>query len=75
MSKIELPEKVVQYLKLKQKREKVNKAVKAYYERKKNEGNPIKKKTKYYQDNDTAYKYKENAILAVKRLFGNCHLI
>ena len=75
MSKKELPETVVKYLKLKHKREMVNKAVKAYYERKKKEGNPIKKKTKYYHDNDTAYRYRENAILAVKRLFGNCHLI
>ena len=70
-----LPEHVVQYLKLKAKREQLNKAVRAYYERKKQSGEPIKKKTKYHQDNDLAYRYKENAILAVKRLFGNCHLI
>ena len=70
-----LPEEVREYLKLKHRREVVRKCVKTYFEKRKSEGNPIKKPTKYYPESEKAYKYKQNALLAVKRLFGETHLI
>ena len=74
-TKKNLSDEVVEYLKLKHRREIVRKSFKKYYDKKKIEGIPIRTEIKYYPENDRAFKYKQNAILAVKRLFGNTHLI
>ena len=69
-----LSEEVIKYLKLKKRREQVRKAVKHYVERKKLEGTYQRKKY-YYPDLDKAHKYKSDAIMCIKRLYGTCHLI
>ena len=69
-----LPENVIEILKLKKHREQVRKAVKICRDKKKQNGE-YKQESHYYSIPNESYRYKDNALLAVKRLFGTCHLI
>ena len=68
-----LSEEVIKYLKLKKRREQVQKAVKIMLREKTRRNIPTKKY--YYPDLDKAHKYKSDAIMCIKRLYGTCHLI